>query len=259
MLGIEDLQPWQVREIDMLSRNLNLDKQTIGTVIRVRPIDTLQGVGGGGGGLCVALTVPQQWEREIEAVPVGALLPLGSVWWRLLGGYEHPNILEIRLLSIHLGGHLMNLTHLYSLQMNFISAATVLLLEVSTAQEAGALVAAFDGRILQGLGKGSEKHLFPMRASQVDFGTFIRRGVGVGVGLGSWWGPTVLAVPPVIPSYLFEVFNRQLPPVIHAEDEEVTLLPAERWPGGRATWRAERFRANVGEEVAARISKRVSK
>jgi len=176
--------------------------------------------------------VPQQWEREIESVNMGDILPLQSVWWRLLG-YVHPFEMHSRVQGITLCGFQSHLQHSFSLAQNYISAVAVIAVHVETAADAIAVSNLFDGRILSGFGRGLDRHLFPMHASPADFQQFQRvRGKQPPWVLAS----PILPKPPQIPSEVLAFFNQPNRAAEEA-DEAVIVLPGERWEGGRPRWR----------------------
>ena len=240
MLGIEDLQPWLRREANMFERNLGMDRNLV-SITRVRPVDTMERQSNLPGSFnAVAVTVPQQWEREIESVAPGEQLPLQSVWWRLCG-FMPPFEMHSRIQGVTLAGFQSHFQHTFTLGNNFVSAVAVLVLHVDSTQDAIALANVFDGRILGGLGRGSDKHIFPLKAAATDAQLFFtqRRSQPAWIQASP-----LLPKPPQIPSELFDMR------VIDDAEEDADfalVLPAERWQGAKPRG-VKKFIVSAGEQ-----------
>ena len=239
MLSIDDVQPWHQREVNMIERNLGMDRSRV-SIIKVRPTDSGERQSNVPGIFnCVMLTVPQQWERELESVAVGDLLPLQSVWWRLLG-YVHPLEMYSRIQGVALAGFATHLQHTFTISENFISAIGVLLLHVESTPDAIALANIFDGRVLGGFGRGVDRHLFPVKAAPINFEHFLHERNKLPLWV---LASPLIPHPPTIPGELFGFFNLPLAPNNDEDDFEVTVL-TKRWPGARSSWRDKKFVAS---------------
>ena len=241
LLSIDDVQPWKKREEVLLDRNLGLDKSSV-TITRVRPVDVSEKQSNIPGQFnCAIISVPQQWEREIETINMGDVLPLQSVWWRLMG-YVHPFEMHSKIQGITVCGFQSHLQHTFSLAQNYISAVAVLAVHVESAADAIALANLFDGKILSGLGRAQERHLFPVHASPAEFQQFQR----VRGKQPSWIiASPLLPKPPQIPSEVLAFFS--IPNRPDADEEEVLVFPSTRWEGAQPRWKKQRFAAPVAE------------
>jgi hypothetical protein len=157
-------------------------------------------------------------------------------------GYVHPFEMHSKVQGITVCGFQSHLQHTFSLAQNYISAVTVLAVHVESAADAISLANMFDGKILSGLGRAQERHLFPVHASPVEFQQFQRvRGKQPPWIIAS----PLIPKPPQIPSEILAFFS--LPSRVDADDDEVVVLPTSRWEGGQPKWRRHKFPGPAAE------------
>jgi hypothetical protein len=244
MLNPEDLQPWNLRESDIMLKNMNIKYELAANIKSINPYDLLDITGTSSsvpGNISsvndtVLITVPQQWEREIESVNMNAVLPVESIWWKFLGGFQHPNILHSRIQNITVLGHLPSIQFTFTLQAHYVTAVTVLAVTVETSADAASLVSLLDGRVLAGYGRGTDKHLFPIKAFACNhLNDVVNYEPHMNKSLPAWLLDEerllLMSKPPEIPASIFEVYNKPLPPHPPMDNEDgLVIFPDERWP-----------------------------